>query len=247
MFELKLIFFFSLYEFISSLNNNTSDNSSNYINTIQIIQNTPVENNIPLMIHEVDKNYIYPNIDNNNNINSPIYIPNAQQEEVITNTSIKINTTNKDPMCTRECCMGCQIQFNKLISQKNCIINICKCQIIEITQKEIDIIKDKLNSTKDKEIKKENSFIILNFMHNNLNISDMNEKNSSYFYYCFILLIFLFYESYILFNLNQKDNKFIMIKDKNNNNLVFEKDKEKRINEYMEILYGEEELIENLI
>ena len=62
-----------------------------------------------------------------------------------------------------------------------------------------------------------------------------------------ILLIFLFYESYILFNLNQKDNKFIMIKDKNDNNLVIEKDKEKRINDYMEILYGEEELIENLI
>ena len=38
-----------------------------------------------------------------------------------------------------------------------------------------------------------------------------------------------------------------MIKDKNDNNLVIEKDKEKRINEYMEILYGEEELIENLI
>ena len=247
MFELNLIFLFSFCKFISSLNNNTTNNK-NFINSMHIIQNTPVDNNIPLIIQELDKNYINQNIDNKNTINSPLYIPNTQkEEEVITNTSIKINNTNKDPMCTMECCMGCQIQFNKLTSQKNCIINICKCQIIEITQKEIDIMKDKTNSTEDKKIKKGNSFMILNLMHNNLNINDLNEKNSSYFYYCFILLIFLFYESYILFNLNQKDNKFIMIKDKNDNNLVIEKDKEKRINEYMEILYGEEELIENLI
>ena len=33
----------------------------------------------------------------------------------------------------------------------------------------------------------------------------------------------------------------------NNNNLELDKNKEKRINEYMEILYDDEELIENLI
>ena len=34
---------------------------------------------------------------------------------------------------------------------------------------------------------------------------------------------------------------------KNNIYLVIEKDKEKRINDYMELLYGDEELIESLI
>ena len=247
MLELNLIFLFSFCKFISSLNNNTTNNK-NYINSMHIIQNTPVDNNIPLIIQELDKNYINQNIDSKNTINSPLYIPNTQkEEEVITNTSIKINNTNKDPMCTMECCMGCQIQFNKLTSQKNCIINICKCQIIEATQEEINIEKNKTNSNNDKGIKQDNTFMVLNLMNNNININDLNEKGN-HFYYCFILLIFLFYESYIIFNLNQKDNKFNMIKEMNNiNNLELDKNKEKRINEYMEILYDDEELIENLI
>ena len=244
MLELNLIFLFSFCKFISSLNNNTTNNK-NFINSMHIIQNTPVDNNIPLIIQELDKNYINQNIDNKNTINFPLYIPNTQkEEEVITNTSIKINNTNKDPMCTMECCMGCQIQFNKLTSQKNCIINICKCQIIEATQEEIDNLKNKTNSNNDKGIKQENTFMVLNLINNNIN--DINEKGN-HFYYCFILLIFLFYESYIIFNFNQKNNKFNMIKEKNDNNLELDKNKEKRINEYMEILYDDEELIENLI
>ena len=241
MFVLKLLFLFILQNSIFSLNNNTLDNN-NYLHSIRIIQNTPVENNIPLIIREIDKNYIDHNMVNPNPLNSPLLIPNSQNiDEVITNTSIKINTTNMDPMCTKECCMGCQIQFLKLISQKNCIINICKCQIIEINHEKINIIKDNTNITND------NAFMFVNMINKDMNIIDINEKNNEYFFYWFILVLFLCYESYVFYNFYRKDNKFNVIKDNANNNLVIEKDKEKRINDYMELLYGDEELIESLI
>ena len=72
------------------------------------------------------------------------------------------------------------------------------------------------------------------------------ENNSPYFFYWFLTLVFICYESYIIYNLNIKDNKFI-INNNNNGNLVMEKNKEKKINDYMELLYGDEELIECLI
>jgi len=240
MFVLKLLFLFSLQNSIFSLNNNTHDN--NYLHSIRIIQNTPVENNIPLIIQEIDKNYIDQNAVNQNPINSPILIPNGQNiNEVITNTSIKINTTNMDPMCTKECCMGCQIQFLKLTSQKNCIINICKCQIIEINHEKINIIQDNTNITN------ENAFMFVNMINKDLNINDINEINSEYSFYWFILVLFFCYEIYIVYNFNRKDNKFNCNKDIVNNNLGIEKEKEKRISDYMELLYGDEELIESLI
>ena len=137
MLVLKFIFLFHFFKTIFSLNNTLLNNKIQ--NSMNIIQNTPVENNIPLIIHEIDKhNYLNQNILNKNPFNIPLLLPNNENENVIiTNTTIKINTTKKDPMCTKECCMGCQVQFPKLISQKNCIINICKCQKISINNLEI--------------------------------------------------------------------------------------------------------------
>jgi len=240
MLVLKFIFLFHFFKVVFSLNNTLPYNK--FQNSMNIIQNTPVENNIPLIIHEIDKNnYLNKNIINKTPFNIPILLPNGAKENVIiTNTSIKINMTKKDPMCTKECCMGCQVQFPKLISQKNCIINICKCQIISINNLEI---KNNTNTTNN-EIKDINTIILLGSMNNNIN-NNLNEKNSSYFYYYFLLIVFISYESYILYNLNLKNSKFI---GKNNNtNLEIEKNKEKRINNYMELLYGDDELIECLI
>ena len=53
MFILKLIFLFNLSNAILSLNVTLNNN---YQNPLSIIQNTPVENNIPLIIQEIDKN-----------------------------------------------------------------------------------------------------------------------------------------------------------------------------------------------
>ena len=245
MFSLILFFLFSLFNSIFPLNNNILDTNNNYLQSIRIIQNTPVENNIPLIIQEIDANYIDQNLVNNKNpINIPLFLPNNQNiDEVITNITIKINMTNRDPMCTKECCTGCQIQFLKLISQKNCIINICKCQIIEISHEEINFIRNKTNVNNDKEIIEDNIFMFLNLGNKDININDINKTN---FYYWFILLVFISFESYILYNLYMKKNIFNTPKE-NYNNLVIENDKEKRINDYMELLYGDEELIESLI
>ena len=236
MIVLKIIFLFNLSKTIFSLNNNTLNNNNQ--NSLQIIQNTPVENNIPLIIQELDKNTFI----NNKPILSPNVLNNPK--ELITNTEIKINTTNMDPMCTKECCMGCQVQFNKLISQKNCIINICKCQIISINN--IQINNPNTNTTNNL-FEKEKAIILLGSMNNIMDNDKLNyENNSPYFFYWFLTLVFICYESYIIYNLNIKDNKFI-ISNNNNGNLVMEKNKEKRINDYMELLYGDEELIECLI
>lgn len=236
MFVLKLIFLFNLSKIILSLNNTLNNN---YPNSLPIIQNTPVENNIPLIIQEINKN----NLINNKN---PIILPNIQkQKEIITSTDIKINTSNMDPMCTKECCMGCQVQFNKLTSQKNCIINICKCQIISINNIEINNTN---NNTSNNLFEKEKVIILIGSMNNIMDNDKINiENNSPYFFYWFLMFVFICYESYILYNLNIKDNKFIIIRNNNNENLDLEKDKEKRINDYMELLYGDEELIECLI
>ena len=151
-----------------------------------------------------------------------------------------------DPMCTKECCMGCQVQFPKLVSQKNCIINICKCKIIEINYEEINNKIDSQKNINDTEIKEEKDLMSLSLILNNkINIKDINENNYEYYYYWFLAFVLIFYEGYILYNFNLKDNKFSNIQS--NSDLVLEKDKEKRINDYMELIYNDEELIESLI
>ena len=231
------IFLFNLSKAIFSLNNNTFN--INYQNLLPIIQNTPVENNIPLIIQEIDKNRFINN--------KPIIVPTTQnQKELITNTEIKINTTAKDPMCTKECCMGCQVQFNKLISQKNCIINICKCQIISINNIDINNNTNTPNIPYN-QLEKEKIIILIGSMNNMIDNENLNfEKNSLYFFYWFLMFLLICYESYIIYNLNIKDNKFLT-RENSNEILVNENEKERRINNYMELLYGDEELIECLI
>ena len=245
MFLLKFIFLIYLFKSAFSLNNTLNKN----LESIRIIQNTPVENNIPLIIQDLDKNNnINQNIINKNPFSIPIILPNNQNNNniVITDTLIKINTTNKNPMCTKECCMGCEVQFPKLISQKNCIINICKCQIISISH-----IKNDTNTGLNHKINEVNTeiddiILIGSMNNNNINLNN-NENNYSYLYYWFIMCIFVFYEGYILYNFNIKNNKFIVEINNNNQNTLKEKNNKQKINDYMELLYGEEELIECLI
>ena len=231
------IFLFNLSKAIFSLNNNTFN--INYQNLLPIIQNTPVENNIPLIIQEIDKNRFINN--------KPIVVPTTQnQKEIITNTEIKINTTEADPMCTKECCMGCQVQFNKLISQKNCIINICKCQIISINNIDINNNTNMPNIPYN-QLEKDKIIILIGSMNNMIDNENLNfEKNSLYFFYWFLMFLLICYEGYIIYNLNIKDNIFL-IRENSNEILVNENEKERRINNYMELLYGDEELIECLI
>lgn len=213
--------------------NKYKDNKINLrILNVNPIQNIPVDNNIPIIVQDINENE---NISNHiNNIPIPIRIPIIipdinNQIKIITNTSIKINNTKKDPMCTPECCAGCEVQFQKLALQKNCITNICKCQIIEIN-------KEKINET-IKNIKEDK---LISLMKYEDGFNNREENNFSYSYYLFIIIIFVIYEIYVIYKMNDKGNLFI-----NKNSL--KKDKEKRIKDYMDLLYGDEELIECLI
>ena len=174
------------------------------------------------------------NLHNNNPI--PLHIPMItdlrKPINIITNTSIQINNTNKDPMCSPECCAGCEVQFQTLILQKNCIINICKCQIIEITS-------EMINKTDDINIDIKEDKILLLLMNNKETLSNITEE-FPYCYYFIILFFFIMYEIYIAYKITKKDICY-------NNELTFNKVKEKRIKDYMDLLYNDEELIECLI
>lgn len=49
---------------------------------------------------------------------------------VSSNHTFAINTTNMNLECTPECYLNCQVQFPDMIMEKYCIINVCKCEII---------------------------------------------------------------------------------------------------------------------
>ena len=238
MVALRIILLFLFNQIVLSLKNKLDNNNKKEVNlrSLNLIQNIPVENNIPI-IQDFNKNNIIKsdpkNIQNNQNpLHIPIIIPRLNKPmHIITNTSIKINMTNKDPMCTPECIAGCEVQFQKVIMEKNCIINVCKCQIIEINSEKINMTN---GNTKIKEEK-----ISLSLMDNKIKMNSI-EDNFPYTFYFFILLIFVIYEIYIIYRLNYKG--FVL-----NNEEVPKKNKEDRIKDYMDLLYDDEELIECLI
>ena len=61
---------------------------------------------------------------NNNDVTSYVI-------SVTSNHTFHINTTNMNKKCTPECYINCQVQFLDLIQEKFCIINVCKCDIID--------------------------------------------------------------------------------------------------------------------
>ena len=237
MVSLRIILLLSFNRIIFASKNKLDNINKNNLNLrfLNIIPNIPVENNIPI-IQDINKNNINSApkmIENNQNpLHIPIIIPQLNsQMNIITNTSIKINMTNKDPMCTTECIAGCEVQFQKVLMQKNCIINVCKCQIIEINSEKINITNG------DNKIEEEK--IVLSLMdYKNKMISI--EDTFPYIFYFYILLIFVIYEIYILYKLNYKEFAF-------NNEDILKKDKENRIKDYMDLLYDDEDLIECLI
>ena len=59
---------------------------------------------------------------------------------VVSNYTIKINTTNMAPECTPECYLNCQVHFSDLTEEKYCIMNVCKCSIIEDSKTKPEIV-----------------------------------------------------------------------------------------------------------
>ena len=142
---------------------------------------------------------------------------------IMTNGTIIVNTTNINPKCNLECYTGCRVLFPEYIEQKYCIINICKCQIIE---KEINIegninnniTQSPSNQIMNSEIHKYSTTAFVK--HNYLSDLFKNEKNN--FYWIFYLLIFVVsfgYEFFIYHYISEK-NEFSFVNwfvEKNDN------------------------------
>ncbi len=142
---------------------------------------------------------------------------------IMTNGTIIVNTTNMDPQCNLECYTGCRVLFPEFIEQKYCIINLCKCQIIE---KEVQLpeninsnnnYKNNSNSVQiaNSEIHKYSTtaFVGIDNSKNKINLSEQFKNEKDEFYWIFYLLIFLFslgYELYILNYISTK-NEFSLI------------------------------------
>jgi len=243
MIALKIFFLFILYEniFCNKNNDTINDNKKNkeYLYSLNLIQNIPVENNVPIIVQNTDNN----NIETPESINSnpiPIISPEGVDKiKIITNTSIKINTTKMDKMCTPECCMGCRVQFKKLNLQKNCITTICKCQIIEENLNETIEIDNKVKNDKT------NLLLMSNNKNDKIKISEIEDNNFPLLYYSTILFIFLIYEIFILYGFKNKENEFGFNSDADKNSLKNEK--EKRLNKYLDLVNDDEELTEFLI
>ena len=243
MIALKIFYLFILYEnmFCNKNNdiiNNTKKNTE-YLHSLNLIQNIPVENNVPLIMQNTDiENIETPELINSNPI--PIISPEGGEKiKIITNTSIKINTTKMDKMCTPECCMGCRVQFTKLNLQKNCITTICKCQIIEESLNETRKIENKIKYDKT------NLLLMSNNKNDKIKFSEIEDNNFPLLYYLTILFIFLIYEIFILYGFKNKENELEFGNDIEKNTL--KKEKEKRLNKYLDLVNDDEELTEFLI
>ena len=243
MITLKIFFLFILYQYIFSNKSNDIINdikrNKENLQSLNLIQNIPVENNVPIIAQNTDnQNIETPELINSNPI--PIISPEGVEKiKIITNTSIKINTTKMDKMCTPECCMGCRVQFKMLNLQKNCITTICKCQIIEENQKETIEIDNKIKDDKT------NLLLMSNNKNDKIKFSEIENNNFPLLYYSTILFIFLIYEIYILYGFKNKENEFGFYNDIDKD--IMKKEKEKRLNKYLDLVNDDEELTEFLI
>jgi len=186
------------------------------------------QKNFPMMPNPgYDSITSHPIFDVGNQNNSIISSKNNNNSisTIMTNGSITVNTTNMDPQCNLECYTGCLIYFPELINQKYCIINVCKCQIIE---KEV-ILPDNIKNNSqnadiiNSEIHKYSTtaFINLNNKYkNSLNLNDNLKNEDNYYYWIFYILVFIFslgYEYYIWNYISEKNDFSIVnwINEKN--------------------------------
>ena len=147
--------------------------------------------------------------------------PNAQQNSIsiiMTNGTITVNTTNMDPQCNVECYTGCRILFPEFIEQKYCIINVCKCRIIE---KEVKLPENNNNYTNNSkamdvmtsEIHKYSTTAFIGIDKNNKNSNEYfkNETNNFYWIFYFIIFFASFGYEYLIYNYISEKNEFCLL------------------------------------
>ena len=125
---------------------------------------------------------------------------------VTSNYTFHINTTNMNKKCTPECYINCQVQFLDLIQEKFCIINVCKC----------DIIDEKTSISNYKGKKKGKSyfgFFLQTDFENNNNSVIYNKDGIIFENWVYILFIFFLIYEYVVYNYftfeSTKNNKEI--------------------------------------
>jgi hypothetical protein len=147
--------------------------------------------------------------------NSSKTIPTNQKStppNIMTNGSITVNTTNMSPDCTLECYTGCRVLFPEFIEQKYCIINVCKCQIIEKEENpgnlSNNITRNSSIQIVNADINKYSAVAYLNIDKKQLSDEFKNEQNN--FYWVFYLLIFIasFGYEYYIWNYISEKNEF---------------------------------------
>ena len=147
--------------------------------------------------------------------------PNAQQNSIsiiMTNGTITVNTTNMDPQCNVECYTGCRILFPEFIEQKYCIINVCKCRIIE---KEVKLPENNNNYTNNSkamdvmtsEIHKYSTTAFIGIDKNNKNLNEYfkNETNNFYWIFYFIIFFASFGYEYLIYNYISEKSEFSFV------------------------------------
>ena len=168
----------------------------------------------------------------------PSQSSNNSTSAVMTNNTIVINMTNKDPQCTLECYTGCRVLFPEFIQQKYCIINICKCEIIENVNGlnyNFNITNVFYNATEVEEANANNKTVLLSL--NKKNYHNLkNDGDNWYWIYYLILIIISFVYQYIVWNLIEiKDGitLFDWIKEKIDN--IFQNNEYRKKMEYCEL------------
>jgi len=127
---------------------------------------------------------------------------------IMTNGSIIVNTTNMSPDCNVECYTGCRALFPEYIEQKYCIINVCKCQIID----KGDIINNINNNNSSIQIVHSdiNKYSSVTYLSLSEDKKKLNKKEENYFYWVFYLLILIasFGYEYYMWNYISEKNEF---------------------------------------
>ena len=148
----------------------------------------------PAEVYSSDNLYNYP--ENTNISNSSI--------KIMQNGTIMVNTTKMDKRCTPECYTSCRILFPEYINQKYCIINVCKCRVIDkeaqSQNKESTIYQNDVNSFTIFSEKQNMNFnesgnVVFFLQHKKKNVNEGNKNIfSCVVFYLFIILVSLGYE-----------------------------------------------------
>ena len=188
-----------------------------YIIYLTFIYSIYTQNNFPtwpmtghdsISIHKTNE------IGNTNTSKASTTSQQINTPEIMTNGSITVNTTNMSPDCNLECYTGCRVLFPEFIEQKYCIINVCKCQIIEKAETTPVTINNITNNSSMKimnsnmDINKYSSVAYLSLDNKNLNFEFKNEKNNFYWIFYLMILIFSLGYEYYIWNYISEKNEF---------------------------------------